>query len=59
MLFFIVVHIYAARRYECMQSENGHSGGEVVLCVGISHEKNLWSLCNVHFVQIIRPTIAT
>jgi hypothetical protein len=39
MLFFIVVHIYAARRCECMQSENGRSGGEVVLCVGISHEK--------------------
>jgi hypothetical protein len=29
-LFFIVVHISAARRCECMQTENGRSGGEVV-----------------------------
>jgi hypothetical protein len=37
-LFFIVVHISVARRCECMEWENGRSGGEVVLCVGISNE---------------------
>jgi hypothetical protein len=33
--FFIVVHISAARRCECMYRQNGRSGGEVVSCVGI------------------------
>ena len=37
-LFFIIFHISAARRCECMKWENGRSGGEVILCVGISHE---------------------
>ena len=58
-LFFIVVYISAARRCECMLWENGRSGGEVVLCVGISHELSLWLLCNVHFVQSTQSTIAT
>jgi hypothetical protein len=49
-LSFIIVHIYAARRCECMWWENGRSGGEVVLCVGVS-QVILWLLCNVHFVQ--------
>ena len=40
-LFFIVVHISTARRWECMYWENGRSGGEVVLCVGISHSKSV------------------
>jgi len=37
-LFFIEVHMSAVRRCEFMWSENGRSGGEVVLCVGISYE---------------------
>jgi len=37
-LFFIVVHISAARRCECVLRENGRSEGEVVLCVGRSHD---------------------
>ena len=37
-LYFIAVHICAAKRCECMCWENGRSVEEVVLCVGISHE---------------------
>ena len=39
--FLIVVHISAARQCECMWWENGRSGGEVVLCAGISHGKSV------------------
>ena len=43
-LFFIVVHISAARRCDFMQWENGRSEGEVVLCAGISHSKSVVTL---------------
>ena len=33
--------------------------GEKLFCVLEYHTVSLWLLCNVHFVQSIRPTIAT
>jgi len=40
-------------------SEKMASPGEKSFCVLQYHTVSLWLLCNVHFVQSIRPTIAT
>ena len=40
-------------------SEKMAAPGEKSFCVLEYHTVSLWLLCNVHFVQSIRPTIAT
>jgi len=57
-LFSIVVHISAARRSEFVVRKWVLRGRSRFVCWNITRV-GLWLLCNVHFVQSIRPTIAT
>ena len=58
-LFSIVVHISAARRCECYVVRKWPLRGRSrFVCWNITWV-SLWLLYNVHFVQTIRPTIAT
>jgi len=57
-LFFIVVHISAARRCEYIMRKWPLRGRSRFVCCNITRG-SLWLLCNVHFVHSIRPNIAT